>query len=534
MKLNILIVVLALSLATNIMTNSEGKKHKGIKVAVNEDIISKFLKNYFPTLMNTLKSMSIPDTQVPDYVTLKNIKLNLDSITDKNVSIVLKEDKNIGLEIKNVKLSGTIDVQGIGFLYQMLWDTADVTVESVDISANFIVGTQDHPTLKKKKVPKFTFDENAFKLEIKFDFALRGTVFNKILSYFKDSLKNLISTKIDEYFKKDGLNLIRDSVNSLQKYLVGEVDVGYNFHVNYCLLGDPKVVSINDKNTIILNLEGIMNLKTSRIKQDFQFENGAKDLENFTPSSNIGLVISDASINSMLSAVYNSGNFLYEFPIDDIYAGLPEKLPENSNFFKKLWFKIKNTFNPLEKMRENLEDAFKDNKKGLVTIALINKAPKISFVDGSIEGTAYTFFSVSGFKSNENEEPKPQNFLTVGLDIDFKTKFEYKDDIFKFELEELSVNKYKNINSAVHSFFKKEETMQVLIEMALKIFKTTIAKTISSVPYKIPDLYGFKFEKSTIALESGGIKIDSNLSFTEKVRRISEKIRKTQKKKKLK
>lgn len=108
-------------------------------------------------------------------------------------------------------------------------------------------------------------------------------------------------------------------------------------------------------------------------------------------------------------------------------------------------------------MRQNLEDAFKDNKKGLVTIALINKAPKISFVDGSIEGTAYTFFSVSGFKSNENEEPKPQNFLTVGLDIDFKTKFEYKDDIFKFELEELSVNKYKNINSAVHSFFKKKK-----------------------------------------------------------------------------
>lgn len=526
------IALVLVALIAAITCNTEGKKYKGIKVAINEDIIAEFLRNYFPTLMNTLKSFKVPDTEIPSYATLKNIKLDLDSISDKNVAIVLKEDKNIGLEIKNVKINGSVDLQGIGFIYQMLYDTADITVESVDISANFIAGMQDHPTLKKKKVPKFTFEDSAFKLAIKFDFKLRGTVFNAILSYFKDSLKTLINDQIDQYFKKDGLNLIKDSVKSLQKYLVGEVDVGYNFIVNYCLLGDPKVVKINEKNTLIMNLEGILNLNSSRLKQEFDFERGSKDLENFQPKSNIGVLMSDASINSMLSAIYNSGSFLYEFPIDNIYTGLPDKLPEESNFFKKLWFKIKNAFNPLEKMRENLENAFQENKNGLVTIALINKAPKIAFNDGSLEGTAYTFFSLSGFKNdegNKNAKPKPQNFLTVGLDIDFKVKFEYKDDAFKFELEELAVNKYKNINSSVHKFFKKEETMQVLIDMALSLFKKTIASAISNVPYKIPDIYGFKFDNTNIALESGGLKIESNISFVQKLRRLAKGMNKNAK-----
>lgn len=501
----------------SVSTTTEKSKDKnnfvGTKFGMTVGTVNRFFQFYFPNVFEKLKKAKIPDFKIPSQnLALSEFNLNLDNVKSDNMKITFKKPNKINFVADKLIMKLSLKVQREGFMSSLTYDYADVDITNLVIGGDIIVDMQPHPSNKKIKIPGFKIDNENFKLSFDFEFKLRGTVFNKLLSIWYDSIKSSINNAILAWFDKTGKSYLQYYLDQIHQYLSGEYFIKDKLFVNYSLMDAP-IISEDNMN-LIFNFDGVTNLQGYKWQQETNdFPKGSKPLDVLVPNKDSTIMISEYSINAAVKSFYRNLDLIFKVNIPDLYAYLPKK--ENLTFFQKVvkFFAFSDVnYGDIEsKFKEKLG---KNNKEGELTIALQNHEPQITLDGSDINVAASVFLAISG-KTGEKKD-KLTDFLAVQLDLRAKFTLSYEGGIVKLNIVEYFVDKYQNINS-ISKLFKKEKVMAWLANKALDMYKEHINSKVTAIPFKPQPIGSFAFDNVVMKIENSVLVVNSDVVIAAKV-----------------
>lgn len=442
------------------------------------------------------------------------------------MKITFKKPNKINFVADKLIMKLSLKVQREGIMSSFTYDYADVDITNLVIGGDIIVDMQPHPSNKKIKIPGFKIDNENFKLSFDFEFKLKGTVFNKLLSIWYDSIKSSINNAILAWFDKTGKSYLQYYLDQIHQYLSGEYFIKDKLFVNYSLMDAP-IIS-DDNMNLIFNFDGLTNLQGYKWQQETNdFPKGSKPLDVLVPNKDSTIMISEYSINAAVKSFYRNLDLIFKVNIPDLFAYLPKK--ENLTFFQK----VVKFFAFSDVNYGDIESKFKqilgeNNKEGELTIALQNHEPQVTLDGSDINVAASVFLAISG-KTGEKKD-KLTDFLAVQLDLRAKFTLSYEGGIVKLNIIEYFVDKYQNINS-ISKLFKKEKVMAWLANKALEMYKEHINSKVSAIPFKPQPIGSFAFDNVIMKIENSVLVVNSDVVIAAKVNDTPTEVKKVSKKK---
>lgn len=499
----------------------------GTKFGMTVGTVNRFFQFYFPNVFEKLKKAKIPDFKIPSQsLALSEFNLNLENVKSDNMKITFKKPNKINFVADKLIMKLSLKVQREGIMSSFTYDYADVDITNLVIGGDIIVDMQPHPSNKKIKIPGFKIDNENFKLSFDFEFKLKGTVFNKLLSIWYDSIKSSINNAILAWFDKTGKSYLQYYLDQIHQYLSGEYFIKDKLFVNYSLMDAP-IIS-DDNMNLIFNFDGVTNLQGYKWQQETNdFPKGSKPLDVLVPNKDSTIMISEYSINAAVKSFYRNLDLIFKVNIPDLFAYLPKK--ENLTFFQK----VVKFFAFSDVNYGDIESKFKqilgeNNKEGELTIALQNHEPQVTLDGSDINVAASVFLAISG-KTGEKKD-KLTDFLAVQLDLRAKFTLSYEGGIVKLNIIEYFVDKYQNINS-ISKLFKKEKVMAWLANKALEMYKEHINSKVSAIPFKPQPIGSFAFDNVIMKIENSVLVVNSDVVIASKVNDTPTEVKKVSKKK---
>lgn len=499
----------------------------GTKFGMTVGTVNRFFQFYFPNVFEKLKKAKIPDFKIPSQsLALSEFNLNLENVKSDNMKITFKKPNKINFVADKLIMKLSLKVQREGIMSSFTYDYADVDITNLVIGGDIIVDMQPHPSNKKIKIPGFKIDNENFKLSFDFEFKLKGTVFNKLLSIWYDSIKSSINNAILAWFDKTGKSYLQYYLDQIHQYLSGEYFIKDKLFVNYSLMDAP-IIS-DDNMNLIFNFDGVTNLQGYKWQQETNdFPKGSKPLDVLVPNKDSTIMISEYSINAAVKSFYRNLDLIFKVNIPDLFAYLPKK--ENLTFFQK----VVKFFAFSDVNYGDIESKFKqilgeNNKEGELTIALQNHEPQVTLDGSDINVAASVFLAISG-KTGEKKD-KLTDFLAVQLDLRAKFTLSYEGGIVKLNIIEYFVDKYQNINS-ISKLFKKEKVMAWLANKALEMYKEHINSKVSAIPFKPQPIGSFAFDNVIMKIENSVLVVNSDVVIAAKVNDTPTEVKKVSKKK---
>ena len=501
----------------SVSTTTEKSKDKnnfvGTKFGMTVGTVNRFFQFYFPNVFEKLKKAKIPDFKIPSQsLALSEFNLNLDNVKSDNMKITFKKPNKINFVADKLIMKLSLKVQKEGFMSSFTYDYADVDITNLVIGGDIIVDMQPHPSNKKIKIPGFKIDNENFKLSFDFEFKLRGTIFNKFLSIWYDSIKSSINNAILAWFDKTGKSYLQYYLDQIHQYLSGEYFIKDKLFINYSLMDAP-IISEDNMN-LIFNFDGVTNLQGYKWQQETNdFPKGSKPLDVLVQNKDSTIMISEYSINAAVKSFYRNLDLIFKVNIPDLFAYLPKK--ENLTVFQK----VVKFFAFSDVNYGDIESKFKEilgenNKEGELTIALQNHEPQITLDGSDINVAASVFLAISG-KTGEKKD-KLTDFLAVQLDLRAKFTLSYEGGIVKLNIVEYFVDKYQNINS-ISKLFKKDKVMAWLANKALDMYKEHINSKVTAIPFKPQPIGSFTFDNVVMKIENSVLVVNSDVVIAAKV-----------------
>lgn len=282
----------------------------GIKIALNQKLLTSALNNFFNDINAYVKEFPIPDVRLFKGCNARNIKGKIFNFDRNKVKIELKTE---GIRVLITDLQGEITTRiDSSFAIIPFHNNAVITVHKLSLDATVRLSSAYK---NGRKILKAEF-VGVPGYRVSYDISMDGFL-NKILSaiaeYFADrQIAKIMNDKIDGY--------LQDAIDSLP--LEVQVDSTNNYWLDYSLIND-----IRFKNEFLeLNVYGLLYKKgNTDTAQKSRYPLSQLPVIN-KMEKELQLYVSEYSLNSALYTIIQTNNFRDKLKINDVKTKFLEPL----------------------------------------------------------------------------------------------------------------------------------------------------------------------------------------------------------------
>lgn len=483
-------MILMLSLVMILSFNSQEKS--GVKIAVKQEVIYGFEKQFLPLLVEELGHVEIPDAQFDVdvgistlHIFLSEIHFKLNNLLAENIIISLHEPDVVNVKANSITGAGNLKVfYKLGFLKET--DIVKVMVNNVNIDAEAILTTQESKQVPGKLLPSANISH--INIDLDFDFHVDGSfiafVANLVKSIMKNYIHNQIISKLKEIVLDESKMLFDDLANQLPVY----VPLGYKgLVIDYSLISPPKISNgylLVNSNGAIINLD-------SKSSRELPFS--STEMPDYDENGkSIQMFLSEYSIDTAINTLYESN--LFEVTIN------PEDIPKDSP--------IQLNTSYLSILISGLSDYYGTNRPVRI-YARVSEIPKFEIskhlVDASVI-TELTFYVL--LDSGEWDEAlKFSTNVLVSGDATVQTQGQISAHIHTIELSQSKMieTKIKDVNL---------DNFEIFFNLSTKYLIPILNETfLKNITVKLPTIEGISFEDSTVDIPANYVEMNVNPKF---------------------
>jgi hypothetical protein len=474
----------------------------GIKIAINQEVISDYQKIFFPELIAKYSQFSIPDHSDSKKIwffkisyTVTDIRININNLKSDNVKLSFLAPNQVTLEVSGAQVHGSARAKSTGL-------SADVDLWANNLKLKLVLSMD---SIKRADVDRLVPHATLTSSEIEFDFDYKigggfaGWILDKIGVFFKGRMKDMLKDMISDMIKIE----IPKSIESFSSKVPVFVDIPKRgLRVDYSLSNQLKV----DQGFLLLPLIGtISNLEPFKLDQNLTPSPTPIELPDFDPNGKkIQVTFSSYSLATALRSLF------LMYPVDVIYQDydLPQDSPVRLNT------------DSLEILLKGIVKKYGKEKPAQFNIKLV-EVPSLNFENDKV-------ISYVVFECTVNIEVAPQNIEEV---IKFRisvklgaTVILHENSNLMAKVDEVNMLNVKLIDSKLEE--SNLDWIDEIFNFAGKIGVNLLNdKYLSDTQLSIPSVEGVSFQDSTAKIFPGYIKIDLNPTFSSPVSLLQKKSR---------
>lgn len=479
------IMIIFLYLITLICSNDKA----GVRVAITQDVVQNFEKQFLPLALQQLGTINIPDQSIDVDVKISTLHIHLQSI-ELNISKLIADNIHVNFVSPNYIQINAQDIEGSGHFkanYKLGFysedDDVDISIKWVNVNALIQLGTTPSNKVPGKLLPFGSIQ--SLDLDLDIDFDIHGSIIAKIVDLVKDIIKKKIISLargvIQQQIVEKSGEITTNLVNLLPVYVPLP---GVSLAVDYSLLSDPKV----ENGYLVISSNGaIVDLShPESMNPPFEIPDTLPDYDSNGKGAQA--FITDYSINTAANSLYLSGLLNVVLKPSYVPSNFPFQL--NTSTMETLLPGIKNLYGdkPVNIACQATGAPFAGISASLLTAKLFETCSIYVILDDDSQDNAYTF----------------------------KTEIDASGMVIIASQGQISGSiSEMSLNNSTQIFSKLPEADISVVQMMFN-FATKMAlpyvndQIIKSIHISLPTVQGISFNDSTLNVNDRYIEINLN------------------------
>jgi hypothetical protein len=474
------------------------QEKSGVKIAIKQEVLYGFEKQFLPLLVEELGKINIPDTNFDIdagistlHINLSEIHFKINNLPAENIEITLNEPDIVCVKANRITGDGSLKVHSkLGFISET--DIVRVQVKNVNIDADASLTTQESKQVPGKLLPSAYVSR--ININVDFDFHVDGSVIAFVANLVKSLIKNYINEQINTQLRQiimdESKYIISDLVSQLPVY----VSLDYKgLAIDYSLISPPRI----SDGHLLLNSNGAIIKLDSKSSKDIPYK--YSDMPDFDPNGKpIQMFLSEYSIATAINSLYEAN--LFEVTLN------PEDIPKDSPF------QLNTT--SLSILINGLSDFYGKNRPVRLH-ANVSELPKFEISEHLVDTSVVTELTVYvQLESGEWDQALKfsTNVLASG-DAIVQTQGQISGHIHSLKLSDSKMieSKIKDANVS---------NIEIVFNFSSKLLIPILNENfLKSITVKLPTIEGISFEDSTVDIPSNYVEMNVNPQFAVNITR---------------